>query len=66
MFDEIGVAAGELWTYLRDNGETSAIRLRSQLKMPQSLFFLALGWLARENKVVLAQRDRMFWIAHRP
>jgi hypothetical protein len=52
--EEIGRTAGDIWQYLDRNGEASALKLRSALRVPQSLLFLSLGWLCREGKVSVA------------
>ena len=57
---DIGGVAGDIWRYLYDNGESSTLKIRAELKVPHSLFFLALGWLAREDKVRVFQTDKGF------
>ena len=65
MWNEVGETAGEVWRYVMEHGETSTLKLRSTLKIPQSLLFLALGWLAREEKVDIIYRDRHYWVDRR-
>lgn len=55
--DEIGRTAGEIWQYLEEHGEASALKLRSALRVPQSLLFLSLGWLSREGRISIASDD---------
>ncbi len=58
MQPEVGEAAGEVWRYLDRHGEASALKLRADLKISQSLLFLALGWLSREGKITLLREER--------
>ncbi len=53
MLDEIGAAAGKVWTYLNDNGEVALPTLIKQVGMPRDMAHRAIGWLAREEKVRL-------------
>lgn len=49
----IGNNAGKLWHRL-DKGEltdSTLQKIRKECRMDSTEFFLALGWLARENKV---------------
>jgi len=57
---DIGAVAGDIWRYLYENGESSALKVRAELKIAHSLFFLALGWLAREDKVRVFQTEKGF------
>lgn len=61
MHHEIGQAAGEIWSYLGARGESSVLKIRSDLKYSQTLLHLALGWLSREGKIDLVIRDRTTW-----
>lgn len=60
---EVGQVAGNVWNYLNLNGETSSLKIRSALQIPQSLLFLSLGWLAREGKVRLVSGEQGFLIS---
>jgi hypothetical protein len=53
----IGETAGKAWQYLDANGQTSLIKLKSELSCTAGLMHLALGWLLREEKIELS-RDR--------
>lgn len=65
MQDEIGQTAGMVWAYLDGHGESSTLQIRSSLKITQTLLFLSLGWLAREDKIHLLYRDRCYWVSLR-
>ena len=50
--EEIGHAAGEVWGALSTgNGGVSLAALKKSVDAPADLVLLALGWLAREDKV---------------
>jgi hypothetical protein len=51
MIDEIGEGAGEVWRYLIDHPSTTLAQINKSLKLRESLFFMAIGWLAREDKL---------------
>jgi hypothetical protein len=63
MDADIGFLAGDLWKFLSENGESSALKIRSVLKLSQSHLYMALGWLAREGKVSIVYRDRVYWVS---
>jgi hypothetical protein len=49
--EQIGIAAGAVWSYLSDNGETSLATLKKEVSAPADLVLAAVGWLAREEKL---------------
>ncbi len=57
MITEIGSAAGMIWNVLKKEGEANVTQLQKKTNLPQSQFFMALGWLAREDKIQF-RRDR--------
>lgn len=63
MDEEIGVVAGQVWSYLSEHEETSVSQLRSQLNKPERLVYMALGWLAREGKVTWNQQGRALYVS---
>jgi hypothetical protein len=52
-FAPIGETAGALWHMLSDGGPTTVASLIEAAGVPESLFFIAVGWLARENKITI-------------
>lgn len=54
----IGKTAGKLWQYLHDHGKTSLSGLEKAVKAPRGVVFMAIGWLAREEKVAFGQEKR--------
>ena len=55
MNDKVGLAAGEVWTYLRERGESTISKVAKDLRQKDKVVHMALGWLARENKVAIRQ-----------
>jgi hypothetical protein len=50
---EIGLMAGRIWQTLSANGEMSVAALKKALSTREPTADWAIGWLAREDKVVL-------------
>lgn len=63
IIDRVGFAAGEIWKYLSENGESSPIKIKANLGLSNTMLYLALGWLARENKVDIKQQDYSYIIS---
>jgi winged helix-turn-helix protein DUF2582 len=57
MEAEIGIAAGMIWRYLDQHGETSLSQLKRATKLSDQLLLMGLGWLAREEDKVGLARD---------
>ncbi len=51
----VEVAADFIWIRLHANGEMMLRRLRSLLRMEKSLFYQAIGWLAKEGKISITK-----------
>ena len=58
MDTAIGEAAGISWRYLEQHGETTLSKLKQGTKLSDQLLLMALGWLARENKLSFVQDRR--------
>lgn len=56
LLESIGQSAGEIWSYLNQNGEVSLAKMKKDLDLKGNFTELGLGWLARENKVNIAKR----------
>ena len=54
----IGEAAGVLWSYLAAHGPTSLTVLAKGVGVPRDTLLQGLGWLARENKIDIADKGR--------
>lgn len=48
---EIGNNAGKIWQFLDTNREKSFSEIEKALSMKKADVLMALGWLARENKI---------------
>jgi hypothetical protein len=62
MQEEIGSAAGMIWHKLDAKGELSLAQLKKEVNGKAPIFDWAIGWLAREDKVVITQVKRTFCI----
>ncbi len=62
MKEKLIETCGRLWNELGARGETSAYELSHTLKEDEEMVNLALGWLAREDKVQCSKkrRERVF------
>ncbi len=63
MEAEIGEAAGISWLYLEQHGVTTLSKLKQGTRLSDQLLLMALGWLARENKLNLVQQKRSLKIS---
>jgi hypothetical protein len=52
MIEKIGNDAGRLWSLLNDKGTTSIKDAKKNLKLTDKEVYVAIGWLAREEKLV--------------
>ncbi len=52
MKNEIGLAAGQVWRYLNEHGATSISKLKKDMDLSGPETDRAIGWLAREDKIV--------------
>jgi hypothetical protein len=50
-YDRIGETAGAVWEALSKDGPLTFAALMEEVNAPQSLFFMAIGWLSREEKL---------------
>ena len=58
MQEEIGIMAGQIWHALESNGEMTVSKLKKELSAVSPLFDWGIGWLAREDKIILTQEKR--------
>jgi winged helix-turn-helix protein DUF2582 len=50
---QIGETAGAVWRILSERGALSLAKLVKEIDAPRDLVMQAVGWLAREDKVVI-------------
>ena len=54
----IGETAGDVWRVLHDSGPLSLAKLAKRIDAPRDVVVLAVGWLAREDKVEIEEASR--------
>ena len=60
MQEEIGTVAGMIWHALNAKGELSLALLKREVNGKTPVFDWAVGWLAREDKIVITPEKRSF------
>jgi hypothetical protein len=60
--EDIGQVAGAIWHALNTHGELSLAQLKKLVEEKGPIFEWAVGWLAREGKVVVTRKKRSFSI----
>jgi hypothetical protein len=50
--EKIGEAAGQVWETLSNKKEVGIAQLPKMLNLKSEIAYQALGWLARENKII--------------
>ena len=63
MIEVIGTVAGQIWRYLDTNGESTPIQIKANLGLSNTMLYLALGWLSRENKVSITPHEYTYKIS---
>lgn len=56
--DQIGETAGVVWRLLDTSGPMSMAKIIKDTGAPRDLVLLALGWLAREDKIAIDGESR--------
>jgi len=62
MQEEIAATAGIIWHALNERAELSLAKLKKEVNGKTPVFDWAVGWLAREDKLVITQEKRSFRI----
>ena len=55
---EIGQTAGMVWKVLSENGPLAVTQLIKKVSQPRETVMLAIGWLAREDKIAIEDAGR--------
>lgn len=63
MEAEIGHAAGAVWHYLHEHGPTTIGKLKQGTRLSDHILGLALGWLAREDKLTFVRDKRSLQVS---
>jgi hypothetical protein len=58
MIHSIGDTAGKVWKFLEEKGEANLTQLKKGVKADPNLTLQAIGWLAREGKLRIEQKER--------
>ena len=58
----IGLNAGKVWRILNEKGELSMFELCRELGLTFEEVAVAIGWLARENKLSFREKDNMLFV----
>lgn len=56
MVDFIGEAAGNVWSYLDQNGRSNLTQIKNGVKGDANLDLQAIGWPAREDKLNIEKK----------
>ena len=60
MQEEIGMIAGTIWNALNSKGELPLAQLKKRVHGKSPVFDWAIGWLAREDKIVITWDKRSY------
>lgn len=58
MIHQVGETAGKVWQLLNQEGEQTFSKIKSSLGAKDALLYMALGWLAREDQIVMNEEGR--------
>ncbi len=58
MEEKVGELAGYVWRYLEEVGEASPSQITKDVDAAQTKVYMAMGWLAREDKIVFNTEGR--------
>lgn len=62
MMNDVGIDAGRIWHLLSEKGILSIRKIGEMTNCGESFVFLALGWLARENKVRFLDKSGILYV----
>ncbi|PXV66775.1 winged helix-turn-helix protein DUF2582 [Dysgonomonas alginatilytica] len=63
MFKEdIGIDAGTIWRHLSEKGILSIHEIGELTDYRDGFILMALGWLARENKILFSEKDDALYV----
>ena len=60
LINQIGEAAGHIWHTLDEEGPLRLTALKNQMEAPEFIVHMALGWLAREDKIAFESDGRTY------
>ena len=56
--EQIGETAGAVWQLLSQTGPIPMTKIAKQIDAPKYLVMQAIGWLAREDKLIIEEEGR--------
>jgi hypothetical protein len=59
MVNLIGETAGKVWSFLDKHREANLTQIKKGLKDDANLILQAIGWLAREDKLLIGKKGRL-------
>lgn len=66
MIPQVGEAAGKVWHTLKEDGEMSTAQLKKKIDADDKTVWMALGWLAREDKLNFTQVKNTLKVSLKP
>ena len=63
MKEKIGTNAGLVWNALNGKGELNLKDLKKLTKLSEKDLYAALGWLSREEKVAIEEKEKEIFIS---
>jgi hypothetical protein len=63
MKEKIGGDAGRLWNVLSENGTKTVKELKKLTKLTDKEVYAAIGWLAREEKLIFDQQNEDLYLS---
>ncbi len=63
MVETIGINAGKVWSVLDETGRQNVKDLKDTTKLTYNNLYAAIGWLAREGKIVLETENKEVFIS---
>lgn len=58
---QVGVNAGSIW-YELEKGESTPVKLKKATQLDDKNFWMSLGWLLREDKIIMTKSGKSFKI----
>ncbi|MBI4442593.1 MAG: winged helix-turn-helix domain-containing protein [Acidobacteria bacterium] len=63
MINQIGEGAGAVWKYLNEHSEAKPSEIKKTLKLNDDMLWMAIGWLAREDKLVFKDSGKAMQVS---
>lgn len=63
MLEKIGNDAGSIWKILNEKGILPIKELKRRAKLKEKEIYAAIGWLAREEKLVFIEKDEDLYLS---